>query len=201
MAYIKTEEVAAIRGQLKEKFKGLKFSIRKQHHSSVTVTIKAGNVDFSDILDDNGYAQVNQYWLDRTGVHQHLFEEIIKVIKTAPASVEGGREWFDASDSMTDYFHTAFYFSVNVGSYDKPYVYNNPYDRKTAKKASKKPVQVSVPAKATISDSNETVENLARMNGEQINDFIESLMDRYPTLGENLMSQIGYAMLEKEGIE
>ena len=60
---------------------------------------------------------------------------------------------------------------------------------------------MSVPAKATISDSNETVENLARMNGEQINDFIESLMDRYPTLGENLMSQIGYAMLEKEGIE
>lgn len=62
MAYISTKEVAAIRGQLKEKFKGLKFSVRKHHHSSVTVTIKAGNVDFSDLLDDNGYAQTNQYW-------------------------------------------------------------------------------------------------------------------------------------------
>ena len=108
MAYISTKEVAAIRGQLKEKFKGLKFSVRKHHHSSVTVTIKAGNVDFSDLLDDNGYAQTNQYWLNRMGKHEHLFEEIYKVIKTAPASVEGVREWFDDSDAMSDYFHTAF---------------------------------------------------------------------------------------------
>ena len=78
MAYIKTEEVAAIRGQLKEKFKGLKFSVRKHHHSSVDVTIKAGNVDFSDITDSNGYAQINQYWLDRTGKHQYLFEENLR---------------------------------------------------------------------------------------------------------------------------
>jgi hypothetical protein len=59
---------------------------------------------------------------------------------------------------------------------------------------------VSIPAKATISDSNETAETLARMNGKELNDFVESLMDRYPNLGENIMSQIGYSMLEKEGV-
>lgn len=186
MAYIKTEEVAAIRGQLKEKFKGLKFSVRKQHHSSVIVTIKAGNVDFSDILDDSGYTQVNQYWLDRTGKHQHLFEEIIKVIKTAPGTVEGGREWFDESDSMTDYFHTAFYFSVNVGDYYKPYVYNNPYKKKAS---------IKVPAKAKLSDAGEQV---ARMNDKEQDEFVDYIVSRYPNLADNLMSKIGFGLMAQE---
>jgi len=191
MAYIKTEEVAAIRGQLKEKFKGLKFSVRKQHHSSVIVTIKAGNVDFSDILDDSGYAQINQYWLNRTGKHEHLFEEIYKVIKTAPASVEGGREWFDDSDSMTDYFHTAFYMSVNVGSWDKPYVYNNPYSKKkTAKKTSKKVLDTSI---------NKSAEAVARMTKEEREEFVNYIVDRFPNLADDLMSSIGYGLMEKEG--
>ena len=191
MAYIKTEEVAAIRGQLKEKFKGLKFSVRKQHHSSVSVTIKAGNVDFSDILDDNGYAQINQYWLNRTGKHEHLFEEIYKVIKTAPASVEGGREWFDDSDSMTDYFHTAFYMSVNVGSCDNPYVYNNPYSKKkTAKKNSKKVLDTSI---------NKSAEAVARMTKEEREEFVNYIVDRFPNLADDLMSSIGYGLMEKEG--
>ena len=191
MAYIKTEEVAAIRGQLKEKFKGLKFSVRKQHHSSVSVTIKAGNVDFSDILDDSGYAQINQYWLNRTGKHEHLFEEIYKVIKTAPASVEGGREWFDDSDSMTDYFHTAFYMSLNVGSWDKPYVYNNPYSKKkTAKKTSKKVLDTSI---------NKSAEAVARMTKEEREELVNYIVDRFPNLADDLMSSIGYGLMEKEG--
>ena len=191
MAYISTKEVAAIRGQLKEKFKGLKFSVRKHHHSSVTVTIKAGNVDFSDLLDDNGDAQTNQYWLNRMGKHEHLFEEIYKVIKTAPASVEGGREWFDDSDAMTDYFHTAFYMSVNIGSWDKPYVYNNPYQKKkTAKKTSKKVLDTS------ISESAEAVERMTRTEREK---FVADIVSRYPTLADQLMSSIGYELMEKEG--
>ena len=100
MAYISTPEVAAIRKQLKDRFPQLKFGVRKQHYSSVVITIKSGTVDFSDLLDEHGYAQTNQYWLHRMGEHQELFEEIYKVIKTAPASIEGGREWFDDSDSM-----------------------------------------------------------------------------------------------------
>ena len=131
MAYIKTEEVSAIRNELKKRFghTGLKFGVRKEHHSSVHVTIKAGPIDFSDIYKDHygsgdHYAQINPYHLSNYGQHQPLFEEIIKIIKTAPALAEGGREWFDKSDIMTDYFHTAFYINLNVGEYDKPYVHN-----------------------------------------------------------------------------
>mgnify|MGYP001053402918 FL=1 len=131
MAYIKTEEVSAIRNELKKRFghTGLKFGVKKQHHSSVHVTIKAGPIDFSDIYRDHygsgdHYAQVNVYHLSNYGQHQPFFEEVLKIIKTAPALAEGGGEWFDKSDAMTDYFHTAFYINLNVGEYDKPYVYN-----------------------------------------------------------------------------
>ena len=136
MAYIKTEEVSAIRNELKKRFghTGLKFGVRKMHHSSVHVTIKAGPIDFTDVFrssnsrdftnpgTDNGYAQINTYHLDMYGEHESHFEAILKIIKTAPALAEGGREWFDKSDIMTDYFHTAFYINLNVGAWDKPYV-------------------------------------------------------------------------------
>jgi len=219
MAFIKTEEVAQIRKELKEAFPQLKFGVRKHHHSSVDVTIKAGTVDFSDILDDNGYSQVNQYWLteDRVGKHVKLFEKIIDIIKTAPAKVPGGRAWFDESDSMTDYFHTAFYFSINVGAWNKPYVCS-----KAAKKAPKKVVKASkttsfngwtpeviqgsksikVPTKSTISDAsgiNETSEQVARMTQEEQDRFVEDIVSRYPNLADTLMTKLGFGLLEQEG--
>ena len=33
-----------------------------------------------------------------------------------------GTKWFDKSDIMTDYFHTAYYIDINVGKWNKPYV-------------------------------------------------------------------------------
>jgi hypothetical protein len=33
-----------------------------------------------------------------------------------------GNDWFDDSDSMTDYFHTAYYIGINIGNWDKDYV-------------------------------------------------------------------------------
>jgi hypothetical protein len=127
MAYIKKEEISAIRNELKKRFghTGLKFGVKNRHHSSVHVTIKAGPIDFSDIYrDGDEYADINIYHLQNYGQHTPFFEELEKIIKTAPALAEGGREWFDKSDMMTDYFHTAFYIDLDVGSYDKPYVYN-----------------------------------------------------------------------------
>ena len=126
MAYIRTEEVREIRNTLKEEFgPDLKFSVKKQHHSSVLVTIKKGNVDFSDIMreGDRGYTQINQYHLGNYGDHRPLFEDIIDVIKKAPGKAEDGREWYDKSDAQYDYFNTAFYFTIEVGNYNNPYEY------------------------------------------------------------------------------
>ena len=191
MAYVSQKDKAELAPAIKKVLSkyGMKGSISIRHHSTLVVTLQSGAIDFGEYTHGDGYIQVNVYHIERhyKGKAQKFLTELLAAMK--------GPGWFDKSDSMTDYFHVKHYCDINVGKYNKPYFLQN-----TAKKASKKPVQVSVPAKATISDSNETAETLARMNGKELNDFVESLMDRYPTLGENIMSQIGYSMLEKEGV-
>lgn len=123
MAYITAQEVKAIREELKAEFKGFKFGVRKGAGGhSVDVTIKQGPVDFTDIFHEPGYAQINQHWLERTGVHKSMFEKMFDIIKTAPAKVEGGRAWYNNSDAMVDYFDTAYYMNLSVGSWNTPYV-------------------------------------------------------------------------------
>ena len=120
MSYISTEDVKKIRVALKTEFgKKLKFGVRKSSGGhSVGVTIKSGTVDFSDLMRNNTYdqVQVNQYHLQTYGVHKSLFEKIVEIIKTAPS-----KKWYNNSDPMIDYFDVAFYFDLNVGEWDKPY--------------------------------------------------------------------------------
>ena len=191
MAYISTPEVRAIRQQLKEAFPQLKFGVSKQHHSPVDIIIKAGTVDFSDITDERGHAQINQYHLNRTGRHQKMFEKMLKIIHTAPASVPGGRAWFDDSDAMTDYFHTAFYYSISVGSWSDSYTCSKPKPKKVARK----PKAVKLPKQATISDAAESV---ARMNAKEQDKFVEDIVTRYPNLADTLMTKLGYGLLETQ---
>jgi hypothetical protein len=211
MAYVSQKDKAELAPAIKKVLSkyGMKGSISIRHHSTLVVTLQSGAIDFGEYTHGDGYIQVNVYHIERhyKGKAQKFLTELLAAMK--------GPGWFDKSDSMTDYFHVKHYCDINVGKWNKPYFLQN-----TAKKASKKPIKASkttsfngwtpeviqgskgitVPANATISASNDTAETLARMNGKELNDFVDSLMDRYPTLGENIMSQIGYAMLEKEGV-
>lgn len=123
MAYINAASVQAIRNELKKKYKGaLKFSVTKDHHSGVRVVILQGTVDFSDQVRDTDKINfsVNQYYLENYGQHAKLLGEIYEIVKTAPATV-GERAWYDNSDSMIDFFDTAYYISIEVGRWDRPY--------------------------------------------------------------------------------
>ena len=123
MAYISATDVAAIRAELKQAFPNWKFSVRKGAGSlSVDVTVLQGDVDFSENLH-NGYCQVNQYWIDS---HWASFEarealnKINDIMHNAPGRA-GGKVFFDESDAMTDYFHTAFYTHLSIGAWNKNY--------------------------------------------------------------------------------
>lgn len=120
MAYISANDVAAIRAELKQAFPKWKFSVRKSSGGlSVDVTIQRGTCAF----EGNTNTQVNQYWIDS---HWTDFEDaqalkkINEIMHNAPGRA-GGKVFYDNSDAMTDYFDTAFYTHLSIGSWNKPY--------------------------------------------------------------------------------
>lgn len=114
MAYITKEEVKNIREALKAAFPKFKFSVSGGNSSSLYVSIMSGPEDFTEVLNGWKNAQINEYHLHRYGRFEKLFSKIITIMKS--------QDWFDKSDAMTDYFHTAYYLNLSIGKWDKPYV-------------------------------------------------------------------------------
>ena len=191
MAYVSQKDKAQLAPQIKKVLNkyGMKGSISIRHHSTLVVTIQSGSIKF-DHSHGDGYTQVNVYHIEShyKGKAQKFLTELLAAMK--------GPDWFDKSDAMTDYFHVKHYCDINIGRWNKPYFLQN-----TAKKVSKKPVEASIklPSKFTMSDK-DTAEDLARMNTIELDKVVDRLVDSYPTLAETLMSRIGYAMLDKEGV-
>lgn len=106
MAYITTEQVKEIRTNLKKEFPNIKFSVVREHYSSIRVAIMQSNLDF-----ETKYQQVNHYHLD-----SYLHSEVLQKITTI-CNVNN----YDKSDSQSDYFDVGFYYSLSIGQWDKPY--------------------------------------------------------------------------------
>ena len=126
MAYISATDVQAIRTELKEKFPKWKFSVRKGAGSlSVDVNIMQGTESFDDHFNNGRrYAQVNQYYIAehfQDTSERQAIEMINEIMHNAPGRA-GGRVYFDESDAMTDYFHTAFYTHLSIGKWDQDYM-------------------------------------------------------------------------------
>jgi len=120
MAYISATDVKAIREELKQAFPKWKFSVRKGSGSlSVDVNILRGTCSF----EGKDYSQVNQYWLKEHWQDADDFQTLDKIneiMHHAPGRA-GGKVYFDESDAMTDYFHTAFYTHLSIGQWNTPY--------------------------------------------------------------------------------
>jgi len=192
MAYVSQKDKAELAPAIKKVLSkyGMKGSISIRHHSTLVVTLQSGAIDFGEYTHGDGYIQVNVYHIERhyKGKAQKFLTELLAAMK--------GPGWFDKSDSMTDYFHVKHYCDINVGKYNKPYFLQN-----TAKKASKKPVQASknvkVPVKASISDA---AEGVARMTAKEQDKFVDDIVTRYPNLADDLLTKIGFSLMEKENV-
>lgn len=139
MAYMNQETKAKIVAALKPILAqyGIKATFSVRNHMSFVMTIKSGKIDFIEnyletdankasanklsndqiqYIRNKKSMDINQYWFQEhfTGKAKEFLEKVFKNIKS-------GGEWFDESDIMTDYFHTAFYINVSVGTWDKPY--------------------------------------------------------------------------------
>jgi hypothetical protein len=67
------------------------------------------------------HSQVNTYHVDKfySGVTADFLNELVAAMK----GVTSRGEWYDKTDIMTDYFDIAYYVNVNVGKFDKGYIY------------------------------------------------------------------------------
>ena len=114
MAYISQKDKKELAPGIKAVLKkyGMKGSIAIKNHMSLVVNLQSGPIHF----DMDGYTSVNVYHIDKhyTGRAKDFLNELVVAMK--------GTKWFDKSDIMTDYFHTAYYIDINIGKWNKPYV-------------------------------------------------------------------------------
>lgn len=115
MAYMSQERKAQLAPAIKAicKKHGIKASIAVRHHSTLVVNIKSGKIDFG-----SNDRQVNPYWY-----HDHYKDNapaLAFLSELIPAMNAGNH---DRSDIQTDYFDVGWYVDVNVGQWNKPYIY------------------------------------------------------------------------------
>lgn len=142
MAYVSSEIISAKRIALKalNKQYGVKATLSGKNTSTLKVTISAGEIDFignaasimreeflngsfkaqmydklADDLEKQKYIQVNHYYIENyfTGIALEYIQKIKDLM------LDG--HW-DESDSMTDYFHCAYYISIDIGRWNAPYI-------------------------------------------------------------------------------
>ena len=134
MAYISTDDVKHIRNTLKKELPQFKFSVVRDHHSSVTIALMKGPA-FKDYEYFDRYThetkigtlnedhhQINQYHLEDLYGKENakVLDKIHSIALTAPAN-NGGKVWYNNSDAMIDYFDTAYYVHIEVGKWNKQY--------------------------------------------------------------------------------
>ena len=152
MAHITTEEVADIRARLKSAFPasdGWKFSVRRCRTGlSVTVDVMAGPHVFK-AYDYDAYAHDDSTprsaaqaaamesvkTVDHCTVnHYYIADHWTPKSAAILTKIHGiiARDHWDKSDSMTDYFHCAFYIHMGIGQWHKPYQVTVQEDARTA---------------------------------------------------------------------
>jgi aconitase B len=120
MAYISAEEVKEIRNNLKAAFPakdGYKFSVTRQHGTEVSVSIMEAPIESKD-----SYVQVNHYYIDNHYEDQPEWKEFLNKV----SEIVHEKHW-DKSDLQSDYFHCAFYVSINIGKWDRPFICSKEY--------------------------------------------------------------------------
>jgi len=135
MAYMNQERKAQLAPAIKAVLAryGMKGSISVDNHSTLVVTLKEGRLDL--IGEANRF---NREYAERTG--QRFYEvrdyyqanayrpdtyadnRVGRFFRELTAAMRGNL-WYDNSDAMTDYFDTAYYLHINVGRWNRPYVF------------------------------------------------------------------------------
>ena len=133
MAYMNQDRKKLINENLKKVCQplGIKYSLAVRSHMTICMTIRSAPIDFIGNYNEAtrnpghiGYGrnqlaeksiQVNPYHYQNafTGKALEAITKIMAALKSAG--------WYDNSDAQTDYFDTAYYTDLDIGSWDKPF--------------------------------------------------------------------------------
>jgi len=99
----------------------VKATLSVDNNSTICLNVKSSKMDFiGDYLykeDGLNYCSINPYWYK-----DHFKDDVIIGFLTQAIEALKSAEWYDRSDLMSDYFCTAYYYEVNIGNWDKPYI-------------------------------------------------------------------------------
>jgi hypothetical protein len=135
MAYIEKERVAEIRVELKKIFPQFKFSVTREHSTTIVLKVLKGDIDFFDDamrLDGINHfgdsMKLDRYVKERrhTGINEFCIEsnwrgEALAMLLQVKEIVCKGHFDRNAGDMGADYPGWNFHVRISVGSYDKPY--------------------------------------------------------------------------------
>jgi hypothetical protein len=134
MAYMSQERKSEIAPKVKSILNkyGIKGSLSVRHHSTLSLTLKSGKIDFiansnrvcgNDFYqvakgfkpNTSNYDSINPYWF-----HEH-YDGDAKAFLTEVMEAMNGGNW-DKSDIQSDYFNVGWYVEVQIGKWNKPYI-------------------------------------------------------------------------------
>ena len=134
MAYMSQERKSEIAPKVKSILKkfGIKGSLSVRNHSTLSLTLKSGKIDFiansnrvcgNDFYqvakgfkpNTSNYDSINPYWF-----HEH-YDGDAKAFLTEVMEAMNGGNW-DKSDIQSDYFNVGWYVEVQIGKWNKPYI-------------------------------------------------------------------------------
>ena len=119
MPYISTEHVKRIRDEIKSKFPQYKFSIRRQHSMSVSLSIISGPLDLMNGVT-HSYEQVNKFYIKDNYSNfpekMKLLQEIYEIIDR-----ENGTLVVDSDYGVVP----NYYIDISIGEWNKPYIIKN----------------------------------------------------------------------------
>ena len=96
----------------------MKGTIAVRNHRTLVVKLRSGRIDFSPYMHARDtHIDVNVYWIDShyRGVARDFLNELLDAMK--------GDQYFNDDDAMTDYFSRSHYTDIEVGAWNKPYVF------------------------------------------------------------------------------
>lgn len=138
MAYMSQEMKKKLAPAIKAVLKkyNVKGTVAVRNHSTLVVNIKSGALDLvgaanrhsKEKMSQRGFDYVEYDYFDMNQYHfsswmRDIGEEEIANFADELVAAMKGDVWYDNSDSQIDYFETAYFIDINVGNWEKPYVF------------------------------------------------------------------------------